>query len=324
MNEAGSFQASGHTCHDTNDQFMINALLMQHQHHDQFGAGGYHINCNYQPSAAAALGLPHLQSPRDHHYGAHLSSISGALGSSSTGVFPVLGGSIGALGGGIPAGSAHSGSGITAYGGGPNTLRISASGSGIQSSQNGGIRGCSTGIAAPSTPPSRYESQKRRDWNTFLQYLRNRIPALTMERCNGEHVLQFLRYLDQFGKTKVHGPGCPYFGLPHPPAPCGCPLRQAWGSLDALIGRLRAAYEEYGRGKPESNPFGARQVQLFLREVREHQAKARGIAYEKKKRKRPKPPAGTCDRSTDTTANFQVEPPAGSSSSNGFLVSGCN
>ncbi|KAH0851152.1 hypothetical protein HID58_094953 [Brassica napus] len=39
------------------------------------------------------------------------------------------------------------------------------------------------------------------------------------------HVLEFLRYLDQF----------------------------AWGSLDALIGRLRAAYEENG-GPPEANP----------------------------------------------------------------------
>jgi hypothetical protein len=62
-------------------------------------------------------------------------------------------------------------------------------------------------------------------------------------------------------------------------------LKQAWGSLDALIGRLRAAYEENG-GRPESNPFGAKAVRIYLREVREGQAKARGIPYEKKKRKR--------------------------------------
>lgn len=136
-----------------------------------------------------------------------------------------------------------------------------------------------------SRAPSRYEAQKRRDWNTFGQYLRNHRPPLALARCTGVHVLEFVRYLDQFGKTKVHNPSCPFFGLPHPPHPCPCPLRQAWGSLDALIGRLRAAFEENG-GKPESNPFGARQVRLYLREVREMQAKARGIAYEKKKRKR--------------------------------------
>ncbi|KAL9687764.1 hypothetical protein QQ045_032171 [Rhodiola kirilowii] len=134
-------------------------------------------------------------------------------------------------------------------------------------------------------PPSRYEAQKRRDWNTFLQYLKNHKPPLTLERCSGAHVIEFLKYLDQFGKTKVHVSGCPYFGNPTPPATCACPLKQAWGSLDALIGRLRAAYEESG-GRPESNPFGARAVRIYLREVREGQAKARGIPYEKKKRKR--------------------------------------
>ncbi|CAM6100275.1 unnamed protein product [Calypogeia fissa] len=143
----------------------------------------------------------------------------------------------------------------------------------------------------PATAPSRYESQKRRDWNTFGQYLKNHRPPLALARCSGAHVLEFLRYLDQFGKTKVHVLSCHFFGLPNPPHPCQCPLKQAWGSLDALIGRLRAAFEENG-GKPESNPFGARVVRMYLREVRESQAKARGIAYEKKKRKRPLPTGG--------------------------------
>ncbi|BAF07916.1 Os02g0166800 [Oryza sativa Japonica Group] len=133
--------------------------------------------------------------------------------------------------------------------------------------------------------PSRYESQKRRDWQTFGQYLRNHRPPLELSRCSGAHVLEFLRYLDQFGKTKVHAHGCPFFGHPSPPAPCPCPLRQAWGSLDALVGRLRAAFEEHG-GRPESNPFGARAVRLYLRDIRDTQSKARGIAYEKKRRKR--------------------------------------
>ncbi|KAK1412743.1 hypothetical protein QVD17_34232 [Tagetes erecta] len=136
----------------------------------------------------------------------------------------------------------------------------------------------------PSQPPSRYESQKRRDWNTFLQYLNNHKPPLTLSRCSGAHVIEFLKYLDQFGKTKVHVIGCPYFGQPNPPEPCACQLKQAWGSLDALIGRLRAAYEENG-GKPELNPFGARAVRMYLREVRESQAKARGIPYEKKRKR---------------------------------------
>ncbi|XP_041017082.1 protein LIGHT-DEPENDENT SHORT HYPOCOTYLS 1-like [Juglans microcarpa x Juglans regia] len=141
--------------------------------------------------------------------------------------------------------------------------------------------------SSTTTTPSRYENQKRRDWNTFCQYLRNHKPPLSLPMCSGAHVLDFLHYLDQFGKTKVHNQTCPFFGLPNPPAPCPCPLRQAWGSLDALIGRLRAAYEEHG-GTPEANPFGARAVRLYLREVRDFQSKSRGVSYDKK-RKRPKP-----------------------------------
>ncbi|KAG2391538.1 Protein LIGHT-DEPENDENT SHORT HYPOCOTYLS 5 Protein ORGAN BOUNDARY 5 [Vigna angularis] len=57
--------------------------------------------------------------------------------------------------------------------------------------------------SAAQAAPSRYESQKRRDWNTFLQYLRNHKPPLTLARCSGAHVIEFLKYLDQFGKTKV-------------------------------------------------------------------------------------------------------------------------
>lgn len=145
--------------------------------------------------------------------------------------------------------------------------------------------GSSSRSINPAAPLSRYESQKRRDWNTFGQYLKNQNPPVSLSQCNCNHVLDFLRYLDQFGKTKVHLHGCVFFGQPDPPAPCTCPLRQAWGSLDALIGRLRAAYEEHG-GSPESNPFGNGAIRVYLREVKECQAKARGIPYKKKKKKR--------------------------------------
>ncbi|PRQ36608.1 protein LIGHT-DEPENDENT SHORT HYPOCOTYLS 4 [Rosa rugosa] len=175
----------------------------------------------------------------------------------------------------------------------------------------------SSSSSTPSSPTatlSRYENQKRRDWNTFGQYLRNHRPPLSLSRCSGAHVLEFLRYLDQFGKTKVHTQMCPFFGHPNPPAPCPCPLRQAWGSLDALIGRLRAAFEEHG-GKPEANPFGARAVRLYLREVRDSQAKARGISYDKKKRKRPPQSASTTSLQALMPPTPPPAPPPSSSAS---------
>lgn len=155
-------------------------------------------------------------------------------------------------------------------------------------------------------PPqlSRYESQKRRDWNTFGQYLKNLRPPIPLSQCNYNHVLEFLRYLDQFGKTKVHLHGCPFFGQPEPPGPCACPLRQAWGSLDALIGRLRAAYEENG-GLPENNPFASGSIRIYLREVRDFQAKARGISYKKKKKKRKL--QINASTNAEATATFQLQ-----------------
>ncbi|XP_055823745.1 protein LIGHT-DEPENDENT SHORT HYPOCOTYLS 7-like [Solanum dulcamara] len=140
-------------------------------------------------------------------------------------------------------------------------------------------------LLSSSTQLSRYESQKRRDWNTFGQYLKNHKPPVPLPQCNYNHVLDFLRYLDQFGKTKVHLNGCVFFGQVEQVGQCICPLKQAWGSLDALIGRLRAAYEENG-GLQETNPFANSAIRIYLREVRDSQAKARGIPYKKKKKKR--------------------------------------
>ncbi|OIW08216.1 hypothetical protein TanjilG_15177 [Lupinus angustifolius] len=155
----------------------------------------------------------------------------------------------------------------------------------VEGSSASGAGGGGSDDQQQQLPLSRYESQKKRDWNTFGQYLRNQRPPLALSQCNYNQVLDFLKYLDQFGKTKVHVEGCLFFGQPEPPGPCTCPHKQAWGSLDALIGRLRAAYEENG-GLPETNPFASGAIRVYLREVKDSQAKARGIPYKKKKKKK--------------------------------------
>uniref|UniRef100_A0A453BNF0 ALOG domain-containing protein n=1 Tax=Aegilops tauschii subsp. strangulata TaxID=200361 RepID=A0A453BNF0_AEGTS len=167
---------------------------------------------------------------------------------------------------------------------------------------------------AAARRPSRYESQKRRDWQTFVRYLAAHRPPLVLRRCSGAHVLEFLRYLDRFGKTRVHAPPCPAYGV-HAitaTAPCQCPIGQAWGSLDALVGRLRAAFDErYSRsgGAPPQqqqdascNPFAARAVRLYLRDVRDEQSRARGISYHKKKKKR-KLATGSCIAEASSSKN---------------------
>lgn len=137
-------------------------------------------------------------------------------------------------------------------------------------------------VLPPRRRLNRYELQKQEDWDAFGQYLKNhhnhRNPPVSMWRCSGAHVVEFLQYLDQFGETKVHNHSCMFFGQAYAPAACPCPLKQAWSSLDALVSRLRAAFEEHG-GSPQANPFGSPAVWLYLREVKESQAEARGIAY---------------------------------------------
>ncbi|KAJ1417358.1 ALOG domain [Sesbania bispinosa] len=60
-------------------------------------------------------------------------------------------------------------------------------------------------------------------------------------------------------------------------------LPSVFGSIWEDQRRLRAAYEENG-GSPETNPFASGSIRVYLREVRECQAKARGIPYKKKKK----------------------------------------
>ncbi|KAL0461100.1 UNVERIFIED_CONTAM: protein LIGHT-DEPENDENT SHORT HYPOCOTYLS 1 [Sesamum latifolium] len=88
-------------------------------------------------------------------------------------------------------------------------------------SSNSENTGAAAFSAGTSSSLSRYENQKRRDWNTFCQYLKNHRPPLALSRCSGAHVLEFLRYLDQFGKTKVHNQSAPSTVTPTlpPPAP---------------------------------------------------------------------------------------------------------
>ncbi|KAK2987766.1 hypothetical protein RJ640_016361 [Escallonia rubra] len=140
------------------------------------------------------------------------------------------------------------------------------------------------------TTLSRYENQ-RRDWNMFGQHLRNHRPSLSLARCSGAYVLEFLHYLNQFGHpsppAKVHAHPCPFVcHPPHPPpAPAhapppglGQPRRPHRSPLRRLRGERRQARVEPVRGAA---------VRLYLRKIRDSQSKARGISYEKKKRRPP-------------------------------------
>ena len=64
---------------------------------------------------------------------------------------------------------------------------------------------------------------------------------------------------------------------------CNCPKRLAFGTVDSLIGKLRAIFVEHGRGSKwhsllnVGNPAANWSVKRYLQDVREEQLKARVV-----------------------------------------------
>ena len=118
----------------------------------------------------------------------------------------------------------------------------------------------------------RYEHHKLRDWRAFIHFLGQYDPPVPLRECDQDHAVDYLIHVDTTGKTVVHVFGCPLWGSRD--GSCLCPRRQAWGSVDSLIGRLRAAWFEQGPLR-QPNPFAARGVQLHLRDVKYEQLQSR-------------------------------------------------
>ena len=57
-----------------------------------------------------------------------------------------------------------------------------------------------------------------------------------------DDVIDFLIWKDNFGKTVVHFDTCPLFGEKSVSS-CVCPKRLAYGSVDSIIGKLRAIFK---------------------------------------------------------------------------------
>ena len=90
-------------------------------------------------------------------------------------------------------------------------------------------------------------------------------------------LVRFLVWKDKSGKTQVHAVGCPRRGLTCP-SQCGCPPHLAAGSVDSLIGKLRAIFKENDQaGDWEErlglgNPAASLLVQKYLKCIKEQQA----------------------------------------------------
>ena len=84
-----------------------------------------------------------------------------------------------------------------------------------------------------------------------------------MSSCTSDDIIKFLISKDKSVRTVVHTKSCPRVG-------CNCPSRLATGSVDSLLGKLRAIFNNIGRLR-DSNPVAHPRVKEYLKFIREEQ-----------------------------------------------------
>ena len=130
----------------------------------------------------------------------------------------------------------------------------------------------------------RYVKQKTALGCEFVDFLSHLATSKMLASALPEDATAFLVWKDRGGKRRVHLPECLHlFSQNASTSFCGCPKRLAFGTVDALIGKLRAIFAEHGRGTEWQsilnfgNPAADRSVKRYLADVREEQLKARVV-----------------------------------------------
>ena len=137
------------------------------------------------------------------------------------------------------------------------------------------------------TKGTAYETQKSRLVFDFITFLESNSSLPASDRTTAspllaspEDVVKFLYHRDTRGKTQVHRLECGNLGRSGR-FPCGCPLRLAAGTVDSIVGKLRAFFNSLGRpnafvpGDPSSNPCAAPLVRDWLKASLAEQRRAR-------------------------------------------------
>lgn len=126
---------------------------------------------------------------------------------------------------------------------------------------------------------SRYVRQKSALESEFAHFLAILESAKSLASALPDDEIAFLVWKDRAGRTKVHQSSCP--ALSRPDLSCACPKRLAFGTVDSMIGKLRAILADNGRGSDwhsllgVGNPAACRSVKTYLANIIEEQLKAR-------------------------------------------------
>ncbi len=97
---------------------------------------------------------------------------------------------------------------------------------------------------ASATPYNKRKEALEQEFRVFLQslYIIQKPLPMAVPR----DVCRFLAWKDRKGKTPVHSVGCPSLGSRRV---CDCPKRLAVGTVENVVGRLRAVFHREGLGK---------------------------------------------------------------------------
>lgn len=126
---------------------------------------------------------------------------------------------------------------------------------------------------------TKYAKQKCQLQSQFESFLAGLTPQKSIYDCTSQDVRYFLAWKDANGRTVVHNLGCPFRGSQGKHR-CTCPSYMAAGTVDSLIGKLRAILRDVGRGTEWNealgcgNPAAAPSVKQHLKTVKREQAQA--------------------------------------------------
>ncbi len=101
----------------------------------------------------------------------------------------------------------------------------------------------------------------------------------TLSTVGDRDIRRFLVFKDRFGKTQLHDKQCAYLGA-HGAKDCGCPRRLAVGTVESIMGQLRAVFSRMGRGDSwddtarTGNPAYAPSLQDYVKVIRREQSEA--------------------------------------------------
>ena len=136
---------------------------------------------------------------------------------------------------------------------------------------------------ANSSASSAYAKQKSALQAELEYFLKATTPSKNIHAATPRDLCRFLTWKDRKGKTIVHTQHCVSPPRVDSKTQCSCPTRLAFGTVDSLIGKLRAIFNNLGRRGEwdprfnQGNPATDHTLKQYLKAITEEQIQARAL-----------------------------------------------